>query len=188
MAIIHQLPLATFHAADHPQGNELFLDGAEGSNDPVKFRFGTFDVGNYFTALSGDVLQWVNGQLRRLEKVFIALKPAHNGVGAGGCIETYCQRDNTDDDANMVRAMRVTATEVEVFGRRLATLQPDGSFAWHVGAPTQSARFFSPNGRYCWNYQNDGHQVQYDTHNSSNEATWTPVWSNWNGLMKPLPW
>lgn len=38
-------------------------------------------------------------------------------------------------------------------------------------------RFYSGNGAWCWNYQDDGSVVLYDTHNSLDESTWTPKWA-----------
>jgi hypothetical protein len=56
------------------------------------------------------------------------------------------------------------------------------------GAIVNNGRVYSSNKQYCWNFQNDGHQVQYKIHDLEDETTWKPVWSSWYGLLKPLPW
>lgn len=58
------------------------------------------------------------------------------------------------------------------------------------GGPGAST-FLSPNGRFRTQFQDDGHCVTYDTWDPNWNTTRpdkAAVWSNWNGLLRPLPW
>jgi hypothetical protein len=176
--IIANLTAAIFRA----YWNELALDERQGANDPVKIRFGAWrNLGTgYLGALTADVLQGDPDDPTRREKVIIALK-----IDPHPMVEIFCQRtaDTTEDD-DMRRVVAFSAAGVEFFApvRGLPGTSPGGS-----------SRFFSPNGRWCWNFQEDGHEVQYDTWDERgvpypSEAQWQAVWGNWEGLIRPLPW
>lgn len=50
-------------------------------------------------------------------------------------------------------------------------------FVFGGSAHRDASRFYSGNGLYCWNYQDDGSVVLYATHLSADETTWTPMWA-----------
>lgn len=177
---------AWFRASDSPEANELCLDAKPHTMDPTKVRQGTFDPGNYFGAFSGDFLVGDPENPTRYEKVLVALKPDDDSAvrqfwetHPGGVFEVFTQAAGTSDDAHMIRALRISAMYVELFGHRLITRHPDGSVTWHLGegGGSPASRFYSDDGRYCFNVQGDdgGKIVQYDTHGSSDESGWTAV-------------
>jgi hypothetical protein len=88
---------------------------------------------------------------------FFGLKP---GVSGGG------------SDADMVRLMTLSPKELELFVPLKGATAP---------APGTDPRVWHEGNRYLTIYQNDGNIVTYDTHNSPNEATWTPKWSSFTG-------
>lgn len=55
-------------------------------------------------------------------------------------------------------------------------------------------RFYHEGGRFCTVYQADGHVVQYEIADKDGnlrpESEWAQnvVWTNWHGLVRPLPW
>lgn len=156
-------------------GNELTIGSKV--DDPPKLRMTSPTPGGSYGCISGNRTRADGAQL---EKVLLILKPDDASIGQpheGGAYDFFAQEAGTEDDQGMKRV-------------KVLTSQFEENYVPQVGdpAPSGDARFFSPNGRYCWNYQNDGHQVQYDTHNSPNESEWEAVWSNWHGLLKPLPW
>lgn len=60
--------------------------------------------------------------------------------------------------------------------RRMFSIRHDGVSVLTPPAP-RVTRFFSDDGRFCFNVQGDsgGFIVQYDTHSVTDEAQWTPV-------------
>ena len=154
-------------------GNELTVGSK--IDDPPKIRMTNPAPGGSYGCISGNRTRADGSQL---EKVLLILKPDDASAGQqheGGSYDFFAQLAGTEDDAGMVRVKTLTT-------------QFEETYVPVIGTPVGGSRFYSPNGRYCWNYQNDGHQVQYDTHNSTDESTWTAVWSNWFGLLRPLPW
>jgi hypothetical protein len=172
------LPAAIFRA----YWNELSLDERQGANDPVKIRFGAWrgPGTHYLGALTADVLEGDPDDPHRLEKIIFAMK-----IEPQPTVEIFCQRTaDTTQDEDMRRVAAFSASGVEFF-------VPVGGLPG--SSPGGSSRFFSPNGRWCWNYQDDGHVVQYDTWDDRgvpypSEAQWQPVWGNWEGIIRPLPW
>ena len=183
---------AWFRAYISNGGNELALDAKPNTHDPTKFRQGTFDAGNYFGAFSGDFLVGDPANPTRYEKILVGFKPdddAHARPSIaqglpGGAIDIFCQTPGRVDDAGMVRSLRLTSRYVELFGHKLATRNADGTITWHVGAGVAAGRQYHEGGQFVTVYQNDGHVVEYDMRTTP----WTPLWSNWTGLLKPLPW
>ncbi len=103
--------------------NELTVDSK--IEDPSAVRLGA-PAGSALGKISGDVL--VLGS--RQEKTLIILK---SDSVRGGYYEFYCQRPNTNDDANMVRVMRLSLSGLELFvpirqGQFALQLQDDGNF------------------------------------------------------------
>lgn len=55
-------------------------------------------------------------------------------------------------------------------------------------------RYYHEGGRFCTIFQADGHIVEYEIRDGQGnlrpESTWTQyvVWTNWHGLVRPLPW
>jgi len=49
-------------------------------------------------------------------------------------------------------------------------------------------RMISPNQRFIVQIQNDGHICQYDTLHPKFPRPESVVWSNWYGMLRPLPW
>lgn len=75
-----------------------------------------------------------------------------------------------EDDAAMVRAFAFECDRItKMHPGFLASLR-----SWLGIVP---GRFYSPNGQHCWNYQDDGSVVKYDTHGSLDETTWTAQWA-----------
>ena len=191
-ALLEEMARAWFRKAAHEGGNELMLDGKPGTNDPTKFRQGTYDAGGYFGAFSGD---WLKQGVRsdtplgteRYEKVLVSLKPDDDPEARpflndqpGGAFEIRCQKPGTTEDRDNIFGLRTTWQHHEIFGHKVATRHPDGSVTWHRGiggGAASQTRFYSDDRRYCFNVQGDGGGkiVQYDTHGSADETTWTPV-------------
>lgn len=68
-------------------------------------------------------------------------------------------------------------SEDDKMGDPLILITPQGVFTAGSLRPPGAGRFYSANGKYCWNYQDDGAVVLYDTHNSADESTWTAKWA-----------
>ena len=79
------------------------------------------------------------------------------------------QTPNGDSDADTKVVMQINHDTLEIFGRKIPLQMLSGG--------SQSGRSFSPNGQFCWNYQDDGSVVMYDTHGSVDETTWTAKWA-----------
>lgn len=91
--------------------------------------------------------------------------------------------DDPNDDKAMEPAARLLYDEIQFF-KPVRFL--DGTIAQAGG---RASRFYSDDGRYCYNVQGDpteqyphGRIVQYDTHHSSDETTWTSV-----AILRPVP-
>ena len=111
--------------------NELCIESKE--EDPAALRVGA-PAGEALGKISGDRL--VPGS--RKEKTLIILK--ENPV-FGGFYEFYCQRPGTEDDANMVRVMRLGLNGLELFvpirkGQFILQLQDDGNFVVYDTSPS----------------------------------------------------
>lgn len=170
-----EMPRAWFRGHTGDGGNELFLDAKPDTRDPVKVRQGTFDPGNYFGALSGDFLSGNPDEPRRAEKVLVGLLPDDDSAVRhwiedgmpGGVFQVATQKAGTDDDAGMIRGLRISARYAEVYGVRLATRHDDGRVEWHVGGGGGSGvahELRSKNGRFVMPLQEtDGNFVIYDT-------------------------
>ena len=59
---------------------------------------------------------------------------------------------------------------------------------------TKPGRFYHEGDRFCTVYQDDGHVVEYEIRDADGtlrpESEWKyfVVWTNWHGLVRPLPW
>ena len=181
MDTIKELGRANFHAAEGPSGNELYLDAKPDTNDPTKFRQGTFDFGNYFGAFSGDFLEGPTDNPVRYEKVLVSLKPDDDSGNIGtnhsaGCLEVYLMPKDSTEDSDMVRVLRLTTKYIEFYGRKIAT--PDGFLCG--GSGQNSPRFHHEGGAYVTIYQSDGNIVTYNKHSTTNEAQWSPIWASFD--------
>lgn len=212
LTTILEMPRAWFRGHAGEGGNELFLDAKPDTGDPVKVRQGTFDKGLHFGALSGDLLSGNPDEPRRAEKVLVGLLPDDDSAVRhwiddempGGVFQVGTQKAGTDDDAGMIRTLRLSARYAELYGQRLATRHEDGRVEWHLGGGGSSAgpsnRFYHeplPNGLvpFVTIHQRDGHVVLYqivsdDGRTPIPEAEWGAhaVWSNLHGQLKPWPW
>lgn len=62
------------------------------------------------------------------------------------------------------------------------------------GSGATGGRFYHEGGRFATVYQADGHVVQYEIQDANGnlrpESEWHQhvVWTNWHGLVRPLPW
>lgn len=164
-----------YHALVRGYTNEVSIDqkeapdGSSTFDDPVKLRFGAYRPADgrrsfYLGAISMDVLEADGPEPRRREKGFIALKLDPDPV-----IELFLQkRADTTEDRDMVRVLSISENYCEFYVpvRGLPTV-----------APSRVTRFYSDDGRYCFNVQGDlgGHIVQYDTNGTADEAQWTAV-------------
>ena len=166
MNVWHDLPWAQAGAVSP---NEQALDQKHPTfvppegRDTVKFRFGSW--AGMFGWISGDRLTGDERNPTRREKVGIKL--GETPVGDGGLVEIHLQRPNTTEDKDMVRVMTLTSYGIEFHVPVRGV----------VAAPPRVSRFYSDDGRYCFNVQGDGggHIVQYDTNGTSDETQWMPV-------------
>ena len=168
LKIIVDMGRAWFRAGDSPGSNETFLDAKPDTRDPVKHRMGTFDKGNYYGAFSGDLLVGNPEEPTRLEKVLVGLKPdddpeSREVMEHGGSFEVRCQRPNTREDGTMSPpGLRVTSRWIELFGKKVARRNDDGSVdisAFPSSANTDT--IYSQNRNYELRMQNDGNLVIY---------------------------
>lgn len=150
-------------------GNELLNDSRV--NDPSAYRGGSPETQRSLVKFSGDIIL-PNGT--RQEIVLIQFKQTeHNNQLSGKGGELYIglakEDAGTTDDA-MIDAL--VATVKDGFHFKLPIYAPNLNQSIN-----HMSRFYSDDGKYCFNVQGDegGHIVQYDTHGSTDESTWTPV-------------
>lgn len=151
------------------KGNELLLYDKT-SGDPVAWRSRSHNGGMAKWSLDA----WIGGQWVEIGYLF---GKRDERPGFGNCAEFEFWHKLPGDgsqDSDYVRSV---------------SIRHDG-VVFHRGsrAPSSSARIVHEGGRFVTIHQNDGHIVTLDTNNSADEATWEPVWSNWGGLIKALPW
>ena len=142
--------------------NELLLKSLK--DDPAKIRFDAPGPGRWLGALSFNR----NGK----EYALVGVKLSEDGQRAEFVVFCYDEaRPGSEDDK---------------MGGPILVVAPNGNAGAPVAASAApSGRFYSGNGRYCWNYQDDGAVVLYDTHNSTDESTWTPKWAQRaNGVLE----
>lgn len=176
MGLIAQLRKAWFRTVGD---NEITLDGDPSFRDPVKFRGGSYTE-ETLLAISGDRLEGDTSDPIHRAKAQISLKAEGEFGLDGGAIDVHLQRPGTTEDGDTIRVFRLT-TQYAEFGVPIRGAT--------IPAPsTTGDRFYSANRQYCWNFQGDGHEVQYDTHQNIDESKWEPVWSSWFGIIRPLPW
>lgn len=152
--------------------------------DPPKLRLGA-PVGPNSRSLgciSGDAR---NGE-GRVELTLMQFKQAEDGT-KGGEFYLGLNRDDRSEDNSMVDV--VTATVKDGFHFRVPVYAPN-----LTGSGAAGGRFYHEGGRFCTVYQADGHIVQYEIAdkdgNPRPENEWSNfvVWTNWHGLVRPLPW
>ncbi|MCG3776342.1 MAG: hypothetical protein JW395_3196 [Nitrospira sp.] len=155
------------------EGNELYVCSKPGIDDPPKVRL-LSDAGDGCLSINKRRFDGV-----QLEKVLIIGKDDPS-LG-GGVIDTHLQSDGTADDAGMKRA----STQSLKNGLELFGVQP---------VPSTTGRFYHEGGYFCTIYQRDGHVVQYEIKDKAGNLRLEPewgkfvVWTNWHGLVRPLPW
>ena len=157
-----------------PDGDEFAIDqkppGAGGRDDPIALGFGAWRHGDgeqYICKIRFDLLSESNGH-RRQELGFLAVK-----LDTTGRLFFEVYRD--DQLALTLRP--------EHLARLLAILNGAG------GGMATADRLATGNGQYVYNVQPDpteefpfGRIVQYATHGSADETTWTPV-----AILRPEP-
>lgn len=158
-------------------------------DDPVKLRFGAWKRpdNHYMFAISGDVLTGPDDNPRRAEKLFIGVK-----LDPNPCLEIYAQRTrDTEEDADMLCVLRIGSEGIELDPKHAGGMVAKG-FGNTGNNGAQGGRFYHEGGKFCTIFQNDGHIVEYKivdgAGNPLPENQWVAVWSNWNGIMTPLPW
>lgn len=148
------------------KGNETRQDSK--INDPSAFRIGSFQ-GETLGKISGDRLTNVgNPDGQRLERVLIELNELANGEGS---VRIYLNVPNGNGDSGQRLILDITSNEIEF---RVPVRFSAGIIGSLSG---QTSRMYSANGKYVLNLQDDGNFVEYDTHNSADESTWTPIWA-----------
>ena len=166
--------MADFQGGDLPYGSVKPYDDNEVAiestiDDPPKLRLAVVNK-------IGGAVSWnrLRSDGRHVEGVLLQGKESE--VQAGAAEMTLHISDGGEDDASMHAVYTIRHDQVTF---HVPLVSPSNEV---------SSRFFSMNGQYCWNYQDDGHQVQYATYGSTDELLWEAVWSSWHGLLKPLPW
>lgn len=166
--------------------NEIALDqrqeGTTGQptlDDPVALRFGSWanPLGRtkwYIAKISLDVLRWVSGAIHRTEIGFLklAVDELFDMDGKPLPMVALYLAKNTTGSADSDQQ------PVAIFTRDgIRFLVPVYGMMTQTGPAPKISRFYSDDGRYCFNVQGDdgGKIVQYDTHGSTNEQLWTPV-------------
>ena len=146
--------------------NEVALDTKPEFHDPVKYRGGAWWTDSWLVLVGGDLLSGDPNDPRRNERGIFGIR--HN--------DSYPKADNAQEFAVIITdpgqegdeyqrcVLRLTSSFLELFGRKV-------NLDSITTAPT--GRFYSPNRQWCWNYQDDGSVVLYDTHNNPDETTWT---------------
>lgn len=114
-----------------------------------------------------------------------------------GSFNLFLNDGNGEADANMVRVLRIdpqTGTDprngavIEAFWMHEHVWE---SFVRQIiprlsgQSASAPSRLYSGNGRWCWNYQDDGNFVQYCTRNNPDETTWTAVYDSADGDLVP---
>lgn len=145
--------------------NELAIDERRGLNDPVALRFGGWDDPGheYVAKISFDLLQGDEADPVRKEQGFIGLL-----FDPDPCLDLFLQATfGEHEDATMTRVARFSAKGIELLAPMLGMTAPT------LGRPT---RFYSDDGRYCFNVQGDegGKIVQYRV-TGLDETQWEAV-------------
>ena len=166
--------MADFEGGDLPHGSITPYDDNEVAvestiDDPPKLRLATLDK-------LGGAVSWnrLRPDGRHVEGVLLQGKESE--VQTGAAEMTLHLSDGGEDDASMHAVYTLRHDQVTF---HVPVVSPGGA---------AQSRFFSANGAFVWNYQDDGHQVQYATMGTSDESQWVAVWSNWHGDLVPRPW
>lgn len=190
---IADLPHAVLHEVSP---NEIGFDqkanpdGTPTWDDPTKIRYGAYRPADgrqhfYLGVIGMDVLTKQGAQTHRNERGFVAFKLDNaDGQPALPCIEIYMQRTaDSDADEDMLCICRISSKGIE--------LDPKGAGGMAINvpvttAPSRVSRFYSDDGAFCFNVQGpasgqpQGAIIQYVTHGSLDESTWTAV-AKWEG-------
>ena len=135
--------------------NEVLLASAK--DDPPKFRQESPGPGRSLGCFSFGR----NGN----ERVLVQGKLSEDGTQGEFSLWVWDEsRGGSDDDKMGEPVLTVTPAGIFVHGRPLSGSTPTG-------------RFYSGNGLYCWNYQDDGSVVLYATQGSHDETVWVPQWA-----------
>tara|TARA_R110000868_G_scaffold181331_4_gene422247 strand:+ start:5838 stop:6425 length:588 start_codon:yes stop_codon:yes gene_type:complete len=154
-------------------------------DDPPAIRFAS--PGGGLGKFSGNVID-ANG--RQEEVVLMQFKNAERDRGTsdefkGGAMTLHLKNPHVSDDAGMVKIFEADYAGITFCVPVTQGVDGGGTFTGGgtpIPGSSRVSRFYSDNGRYCYNVQGDsteacphGRIVQYDTHGSIDEATWTAV-------------
>lgn len=167
------------------EGNESITDAKD--IDPAAHRVGSRFVpgecgggGKH----SFDIITDVHEGNRRVEAAVIV--GGFNGTDGEIGISIWNGRDFSDiQDSDQKKVVEMRSGEVEF----KVPVKFSGGVIGTAG--DRASSFASPNGRFLTAFQDDGHMVTYDTHHpawGTNRPDAAAVWSNWHGLLRPLPW
>ena len=148
------------------RANEVCNRTKDNFPDPAKYRGGAGPNSPIKIIYSGESKR-ADGQWEEIGLLKFAQDERHRGdpFNFTGEIELFCRHHvpGTGDDQQFKRVARFRHDGIEFF--------VPVAFAARV------TRFYSDDGRYCFNVQGDngGFIVQYETHGSADETTWTAV-------------
>lgn len=173
------MSVTTLHEDDrgkiYADGNELFVEDKVAGGDPVALGFHS-----------------VNETIGKLSP----------RMRVGGSWKEVGFVNFKRDERGRTDPAHRDALEIEVWthipGRgfedpdyeRMFGIRHDGVVFYKGSSAGVVHQAWSPNMRFLTNWQDDGHIVQYDTADPrfATDPGAAAVWSNWHGLLRPLPW
>lgn len=158
--------------------------GQPSHDDPVALGFGAWArplqrLKYYIGKIRIDALRWKDGRRHHTEVGFVKLA-VDELVDMDGqpvpMVALYLTENDTDSSDQAQQP-------VAIFTRRGIRFLAPVSIEAGINAPVPSrvSRFYSDDGRFCFNVQGPtsgqptGAIIQYDTHDSPDESTWTAV-------------
>jgi hypothetical protein len=167
--------------------NEVSLLEKKAAHDPTKFRVGGWlpesGVG-YLGALSFNSLFGGDGpgNTTQHEKIMVAFK-----VDPYPVTEFYFQRRaDTTEDRDMVRALRLSATEAEFSVPIKAPNLVNGAIV--VTADQHPGAMWSPDGHFVTQQQPDGNFVSYELAYPFDVGVYRALWSSFGGKIDNPRW
>lgn len=176
-------------------GNELREDAKD--LDAAKVRVGSRLApgvhgggGAYsFDCLDLDASDPTDDDIKAARRVEAAvLTGSFNGRTGEVGLSVWNGRDLSDiRDADQKKVFEATPDLFEV---KVPVKFSGGVVGGSGGGGNDDSAFTSPNGRFRTQFQDDGHMVTYDTYDPqwASDPVACAVWSNWMGMLRPLPW
>lgn len=142
-------------------------------DDPPKYRMGSPGPGRSLGALSGNRIHPDGSGEQEMTLQQMKQDGRAEGTTSTAGEHVFHVDNGIGGDAGMVEVLTLRHDEIRAFGRLVAT-RDGGSIPSGGGS-----FFYSPNGRFRTQFQDDGNVVTYDTF----VQPWKAIWSTLTGWL-----